>query len=212
MATLNTLITACAAAPESLLVQAEQQVALWERWLQPVTTDQHSGEDLSYNDDFQQMREEVNKLSGADTTLASELAEKLFTLHGKDVRVATYYIWARLHRDGEAGLADGLALLAGLISRFGETLYPLRAASRKTALEWLSSSRVLDSLSLYPEVDNADFERIVGALALIEQGLSNWDDASRPQFGGLYAALEHRLAQSGGPNAVVPQNSSGPSA
>ncbi|CNI02934.1 ImpA domain-containing protein [Yersinia kristensenii] len=211
MATITTLITACAAAPDSLLLKAEQQVTLWERWLQPVTTDQHSGEDLSYNDDFQQMREEVNKLSGADTTLASELAEKLLTLHGKDVRVATYYIWARLHRDGEAGLADGLALLAGLISRFGETLHPLRAASRKTALEWLSSSRVLDSLSLYPEVDNADFERIVGALALIEQSLSCWDDASRPQFGGLYLALEHRLAQSGGPNAVVPQNSSGSS-
>lgn len=69
--------------------------------------------------------------SGADTSLTCELAEKLFTLHGKDVRVATYYIWARLHRDGETGLADGLALLAGLISRFGETLYPLRAASRK---------------------------------------------------------------------------------
>ncbi|MBO1605281.1 type VI secretion system protein TssA, partial [Yersinia pseudotuberculosis] len=92
MATLNTLITACVAVPDSLLLKAEQQVTLWERWLQPVTSDQHSGEDLSYNDDFQQMREEVNKLSGADTTLASELAEKLLTLHGKDVRVATYYI------------------------------------------------------------------------------------------------------------------------
>lgn len=51
--------------------------------------------------------------SGADTTLTCELAEKLFTTHGKDVRVATYYVWARLHRDGEAGLADGLSCWPG---------------------------------------------------------------------------------------------------
>ncbi|BCU91042.1 type VI secretion-associated protein [Yersinia pseudotuberculosis] len=211
MATLTTLLTACAAEPEPLLQQARQQVALWERWLQPVTPDKHTGEDPGYDDHFQQMREEVNKLSGADTTLTCELAEKLFTTHGKDVRVATYYVWARLHRDGEAGLADGLSLLAGLITRFGEGLHPLRATSRKTALEWLAGSRMRDSLSLYPEVDKADFERIVGALALIEQGLSLWDEGVRPQLGGLYTALENRLAQSGGLNAVVPQNSSGSS-
>ncbi|MBO1632300.1 type VI secretion system protein TssA [Yersinia pseudotuberculosis] len=210
MATLNTLITACSAAPESLLPQAEQQVALWERWLQPVTADRHTGEDPSYNDDFQQMREEVNKLSGADTSLTCELAEKLFTLHGKDVRVATYYIWARLHRDGESGLADGLALLAGLVQRFGDALHPQRGNSRKLALEWLAGSRVLDSLSLYPEVAKADFERIVGALVLIEESVVDWDESSRPQFGGLYAALENRLMQSGGPDAVIPQNSSTP--
>lgn len=63
MATLTTLLTACAAEPEPLLQQARQQVALWERWLQPVTPDKHTGEDPGYDDHFQQMREEVNKLS-----------------------------------------------------------------------------------------------------------------------------------------------------
>ncbi len=209
MATLTTLLTACAAEPEPLLQQARQQVALWERWLQPVTPDKHTGEDPGYDDHFQQMREEVNKLSGADTTLTCELAEKLFTTHGKDVRVATYYVWARLHRDGEAGLADGLSLLAGLITRFGEGLHPLRTTSRKTALEWLAGSRMRDSLSLYPEVDKADFERIVGALALIEQRLSLWDEGVRPQLGGLYTALENRLAQSGGLNAWCRKTAAG---
>lgn len=207
MTTLSTLLTTCAAEPESLLPQAEKQAALWDKWLQPVTTDHPAGEDPGYNDDFQQMREEVNKLSGADTTLTCELAEKLLAGQCKDVRVATYYIWARLHRDGETGLADGLSLLAGLIGRFGETLHPLRANSRKTSLEWLAGSRVLDSLSLFPEVDKTNFARIIGALGLIEQGVRTWNESSRPELGALYAALENRLAQSGGMNAVVPQTS-----
>lgn len=205
MTTLTTLLTACAAEPESLLSQAENQVALWDKWLQPITPDQPAGEDPGYDDDFQQMREEVNKLSGADTTLTCELAEKLLASQCKDVRVATYYIWARLHRDGEAGLADGLSLLAGLIARYGENLHPLRANSRKTSLEWVAGSRVLDSLSLYPEVDKTDFARIIGALVLIEQGVRTWNESSKPELGALYAALENRLAQSGGMNAVVPQ-------
>lgn len=208
MATLTILQTACGAESEVLLTQSQLQVEFWDNWLQPLSSDNPAGTDPGYDDDFQQMREEVNKLSGADTTLTCELAEKLLTSQCKDVRVATYYIWARLHRDGEAGLADGLSLLAGLITRFGESLHPLRAASRKTALEWISGSRVLDSLSLYPEVEKNDFTRIVGALTLIEHALNNWDEASRPKLAALFTALENRLVQSGGMNAVVPQNSS----
>lgn len=208
MATLHTLLNACHADGINLSAQAQQQTALWENWLIPVSVDSPTGDDPGYDDDFQQMREEVNKLSGANTALVCELAEKLLTTACKDVRVATYYIWARLHTDGEAGLADGLALLAGLIGQFGDALHPQRANSRKLALEWLAGSRVLDSLSLYPEVTKADFERITGALVLMEDGVASWDETARPQFAGLYAALENRLAQSGGLDAVIPQNSS----
>lgn len=208
MATLHTLLVACQSGPDALLQQAQLHTQRWERWLAPITADAPTGDDPGYVDDFQLMREEVNKLSGADTDLLCELAEKLLTSVAKDVRVATYYIWARLHRDGEAGLADGLALLAGLMQRYGETLHPLRATSRKTALEWLASNRVLSSLSRYPEVTRTDFELIAGALTLAEQETERWDASLRPQWSALYAALENRLAQSGGLNAVIPQHSS----
>lgn len=208
MATLHSLLNASHAEQQALAQPVQQQIALWGKWLVPIAADSAVGEDPGYDDDFQQMREEVNKLSGADAGLVCALAEKLLTEACKDVRVATYYIWARLHIDGESGLADGLALLAGLVQHFGDALHPQRGNSRKLALEWLAGSRVLDSLSLYPEVAKADFERIVGALALIEDGVGGWDEPTRPQFGGLYAALEHRLMQSGGPDAVIPQNSS----
>lgn len=146
------------------------------------------------------MREEVNKLSGADTDLICTLAEKLLTTTTKDIRVATYYAWARLHRDGESGLADGLELLAGLMQRFGIQLHPQRERSRQGSLEWLASSRMLDSLSRYPEVNNADTLRIAGTLLLVEQVV----EGAVP--GALYLALETRLLKSGGPDAVVPQN------
>lgn len=206
MATLNSLLTACRYRADDLSPQVDQQTRHWENWLKPLTAEAPTGEDPGYNDDFQQMREEVNKLSGADTALICELAEKLLTTVSKDVRIATYYIWARLHRDGEAGLAEGLTLLAALIQRFGDTLHPWRANSRKAALEWLAGSRMLDSLSLYPDVTKEEFERITSALLLIEQGVATWEESARPGLGGLYASLENRLAQTGGLEAVIPQN------
>ncbi|HIC8747832.1 TPA: type VI secretion system protein TssA [Klebsiella aerogenes] len=200
MASVLTLISASQVAPEALAAQTQQRLLLWENWLQPVTAEQPTGDDPGYDDDFQLMREEVNKLSGANTDLICQLAEKLLTTVTQDIRVASYYAWARLHRDGEAGLADGLELLAGLMQRFGVSLHPQRDRSRRAALDWLASQRMLDSLSLYPEVCNSDALRITGALLIMEQA----QEGAVP--GALCAALETRLMKSGGPEAVVPQN------
>lgn len=208
MPSLHSLLSACQAEPEPLLQQARERVALWENWLLPVSGTSPAGEDPGYDDDFQQMREEVNKLTGADTELVCRLAEKLLTTTAKDIRVATYYCWAKLHREGEGGLADGLELLVGLLERFGAQLHPRRERSRKAALEWLAGSRIVGSLSLYPEVVRSDAHRTVGALLLMAQLAEQASEESRPRLGGLYNALASRLVSAGGVDAVVPQNAS----
>lgn len=209
MASITTLMAACQLEKDTMAAQVKSRLALWDNWLLPVSDDNSTGDDPGYDDDFQLMREEVGKLSGMDTELICQLAEKLLTTATKDIRVATYYVWARLHRDGEAGLADGLELLAALMKRYGAQLHPRRGRSRKAALEWLGSSRMLDSLSLYPEVIKREAERTAGALWLLEQCSAQTDEVERPQYGALYGALESRLQKSGGMDAVVPQNVSG---
>lgn len=206
MRSLTTLLTACQAEQGSLLAVTRERVALWDGWLQPLSATSPTGDDPGYDDDFQQMREEVNKLSGADTALIIRLAEKLLTTAAKDIRVATYYCWAKLHSEGEQGLAEGLELLAGLIERFGAQLYPQRDRSRRAALEWLAGSRMMDSLSLYPEVVREEAVRTTGALLLIAQLTESEPDDTRPELSALYCALESRLQKAGGVDAVVPQN------
>lgn len=204
MATLFSLINACQAETENLRSATAGRIALWDKWLQPISRENPSGDDPGYDDDFQQIREEVNKLSGADSDRICALAEKLLTCTAKDIRIATYYTWARLQRDGENGLADGLELLAGLLQRFTGQLHPRRDRSRCIALEWLCSSRMLDSLSRYPEVVKTDTLRITGALWWIEHSLA--EDPANPVLDSLYQALESRLITSGGVDAIVPQN------
>lgn len=208
MSTLQNLVNACQANDTQLRQQAQARKENWQPWLVPVSDVSPTGEDPGYNDDFQRIREEVNKLSGIDTELICTLAERLLTTTAKDIRIATYYCWARLHQEGEAGFAEGLELLAGLIQRYGTQLHPQRERSRNPALEWLAGSRVLDSLSLWPEVVRDDALRTAGALLLIRDGLESESEASRPDLNPLYTALESRLIKAGGVDAVVPQNAS----
>lgn len=206
MSTLQDLVAACQADKNLLSQQAQVRTESWHPWLAPVSDTSPTGADPGYDEDFQRIREEVNKLSGINTGLICTLAEKLLTGTAKDIRVATYYCWARLHQDGEAGFAEGLELLAGLLQHYGTKLHPQRERSRKPALEWLAGSRVLDSLSLWPEVVREDALRTAGALLLIRNSLETGPEASRPEMNALYSALESRLMKAGGVDAVVPQN------
>ncbi|WP_394547479.1 type VI secretion system protein TssA [Pantoea ananatis] len=206
MSTLQNLVVACQADDTQLRQQAQTRTENWQLWLATITDTSPTGEDPGYDDNFQRIREEVNKLSGIDTGLICTLAEKLLTSTAKDIRIATYYCWARLHQDGETGFAAGLELLAGLLKRYGTQLHPQRERSRKPAMEWLAGSRVLDSLSLWPEVVRDDALRTAGALLLIRDSLETEPEASRPELNALYSALESRLMKAGGVDAVVPQN------
>ncbi|TLU70310.1 type VI secretion system protein TssA [Enterobacter sp. MF024] len=208
MNTLQNLVVAFQADDIQLRQQAQVRPERWQSWLAPVSATHLTGEDPGYDDDFLRIREEVNKLSGIDTGLICTLAEKLLTTTAKDIRVATYYCWARLHQDGEAGFAEGLELLAILLQSFGMQLHPQRDRSRKAALDWLAGTRVLDSLSLYPEVVREDAQRTAGALLLLSDIMETEPETSRPELNALYSALESRLMKAGGVDAVVPQNAS----
>ncbi|MDF9721858.1 type VI secretion system protein TssA, partial [Serratia marcescens] len=50
-------------------------------------------------------------------------------------------------------------------------------------------------------------QRITGALLLMEQAFLTFDEVARPELGGLYQALDHRLVQNGGAGSLVPQTS-----
>jgi type VI secretion system protein VasJ len=203
MSTLQNLVAACQA--ETCCATGAGTHGKLASLACPGQRCQSDGEDPGYDDDFQRIREEVNKLSGIDTGLICTLAEKLLTTTAKDIRVDLLLLGASAP-GRRSRFAEGLELLAGLLQRYGTQLHPQRERSRKPALEWLAGSRVLDSLSLWPEVVREDALRTAGALLLIRNSLETEPEASRPELNALYSALESRLMKAGGVDAVVPQN------
>ncbi|URN97488.1 type VI secretion system protein TssA [Leclercia adecarboxylata] len=211
MSSSEDLLTACTTSQEErqrLITRAIDALSLWDSWLHPFTTGPETGDDPAYDDNFQLMREEINKLSGTDSGLLCDLAQKCLYECAKDIRVVTWYVQARLSRDGEKGLSEGLLLLVAMLTRYGQACHPHRPAARKAALEWLNSAKVIDALLLWPEVDSNDAGLTIGALNLLESAVAEWPEAEKPYFTGLCTALENRLARSGGMETLVPQNSS----
>lgn len=211
MSSPQALLSACATSQEEkqhLVIRATNALSLWDTWLHPFTSGSETGDDPAYDDNFQLMREEINKLSGTDSALLCELARTFLCECAKDIRVVTWYVQARLSRDGEKGLSEGLLLLVAMLTRYGQACHPQRPAARKAALEWLNSAKVTDALLLWPEVDSNDAGLTAGAINLLESAVAEWPDAEKPSFAGLCTALENRLARSGGMEALVPQNSS----
>lgn len=205
MSTLQKLVAVCQAEGAVLTDRAQTNIERWNAWLLPLSESAPVGEDPAYDDDFQQLREEINRLSGMDTRLICELSEKLLTTVCKDIRVATFYTWARLQEDGDSGLAEGLELLAGMLQRSGADLHPRRPSSRKSALAWLSGPKMLDSLARWPEADLEVTQRVAGALLLAEAALLPEEAESSP-FAGLSQALVTRLERCGGSPAPSPRS------
>lgn len=173
----------------------------WSDWLLPISPERPSGEDLTYHDLFQEMKEEVAKLSGVDYTLIIRESEHVIKQQSKDIRIATYYCLARLQLDGADGFADGLELLAGLLNKFGTSLYPSRNNIRKNAIEWLANAKFTEALNKLQPIPEASLSRIIAALNLIDQcgtKLLESDDPSQsaaPDLDALIRFFSNSLKQ-----------------
>ncbi|MEN7529292.1 type VI secretion system protein TssA [Cupriavidus sp. DL-D2] len=172
---------------------ARSTQARWESWLQPIRADAPAGDDPGYDDDFIAIKEEVAKLSDINDTLIVESAERLLKASAKDVRVAVYYAYGRMRRDGAEGVASAFELLSALIDRFGDQLLPIRAESRKAALEWLAGSTFTDRLDRVPGLNGAHLERTLSALALIQERTAQWPEVWRPALDALFRRFEGRV-------------------
>jgi len=112
-----------------------------ETWLQPISGDDPCGPDLEYDPDFMGMEEASRETPGqefgkdggeairiqgtaANWTEVRAKAEGLLS-RSKDLRVAVYLTRSLLHTDGFRGIADGLALIMGLLEQFWEAVHPL---------------------------------------------------------------------------------------
>ena len=82
----------------------DNNIHRWQEWLEPVSDDHPCGEDVAYTDDFEAIKIELAKLSGMDYRLILDASERLLKRESKDLRVATYYIFASLRDRGLAGV------------------------------------------------------------------------------------------------------------
>ncbi|NZA28598.1 type VI secretion system protein TssA [Luteimonas sp. SJ-92] len=125
--------------------------------LAPISDDSPCGEDASFSDLFDRIREArraddamlsqgewQTELKVADWRLALELSTQVLTGVSKDLQAAGWLAEALVARHGLDGARDGFAVVAGLIERYWDGLHPNAEGEdleeRAGRLAWLNGN------------------------------------------------------------------------
>jgi type VI secretion system protein VasJ len=117
-------------------------MSTWVEQLVKPLADNAVGIDPRNSDEFYDLKQEVTKLSGIDYNLIKSKSEIILSQQGKDLRVASYLILARLNLEGYQGFQEALALYDELLSNYGEQLYPQKSQSKIASVQWLNEPRI----------------------------------------------------------------------
>ncbi|MDR1064108.1 MAG: type VI secretion system protein TssA [Azoarcus sp.] len=121
-----------------------------ESLLAPISEEQPGGEDLAYSTLFEQIREarraDNPALTQGDWVTPVKLAEwdKVcawceagLRARSKDLQLAAWYVEALVREEGFVGAGFGFRLIAWLLQRYWEPLFPVDLEERTGKLAWL---------------------------------------------------------------------------
>jgi len=127
--------------------------------------------------DYVALREEMSKLThparpDVDWPYAEKLCLSLFEHNGVELQTAAWYTLVRTQRAGMYGLNEGLAILAALVSRQWENLWPRPVNARMEILSSLSKrlQQVMRTLPLIRS-DQSQLNQVEAHLKTLEKVL-----------------------------------------
>lgn len=101
-----------------------------------------SGEDPRYSDHFAQIKQEIDRLSGANFELVLKLSREVLISEGKDLRVAGYLILSTLYCKGIQELPEAITVYRMIMDSLWDGCFPAKANARAQAFAWLNSDRM----------------------------------------------------------------------
>ncbi len=111
----------------------------------PISDAAPAGEDASYDEEYEELVREIEKLSMVqspdnpiDWDKVAALGAVIISTRSKDLKIAAYMGIALLHTDGLPGLAVGVKILSDMAGAFWDILYPpkRRLRGRLNAVFW----------------------------------------------------------------------------
>jgi len=118
----------------------------------PIRDEAPAGESVTYDEDFQTLKTEIDKISAAsgqaDYERVAELARTILTEKSKDLRAAGYLVVGEARANGAEEMSEAIRAVRLLIDAYWEDLYPAkrRMRGRGSALQFVSD-RLADWVS-----------------------------------------------------------------
>jgi len=181
---------------------------LVEALLAPVSGENPCGDDIKYDDDFQELKAEVDLLGsgtgGVDFDRIVTLATKILTDKSKDLVSVGYLALGLSRTKGVEGMAEGVVAAQMLVERYWEKLYPAKAVRRRNSLQFLAD-RLKEWMLLQPrpkESDRVPLELAREALKGLQTFTMKALEYKAPALSGLMAALNEAIKRLPKPKPV----------
>lgn len=165
----------------------------------PISTDLPTGEDLSYDDAFERIENEVNKATNmfatevTDWQIVADTSLELLQNQTKDLRLALWLCRAQLEQAPTLDTLDfALKLYTGLIETFGKDLYPSRVRAQIANLEQFNQLLEKHTSKVSTQASEQDLEKLITDIRALDQTLElNFPDDS-PNFLPLIRGAEEQ--------------------
>jgi type VI secretion system protein VasJ len=139
----------------------------------PISPDQPTGSDVSYETEFDELEAEIRKLSlpsssgGIDWKKVGDLSALILAEQSKDLRAAGYFAVSQVHTNQIEGLAIGITVLHDMVEQFWDELFPpkKRMKRRLGALDWWleKTESAIKNIKFEP-IQNEKFEKLKSTL------------------------------------------------
>ncbi len=178
----------------------------------PVPGDAPAGIDMKYEDEFQELKDQIDAMGAATGDVSFDeivnLATSILSDKSKDLTVASYLILGLTRTSGYAGVAEGLASVRAVVEGFWEDAFPplRRIRGRQSALQFVAE-RTSDWVKQNKSVleDRDAIEVAQAEVAALQAFVTETMGEDAPAFSGLNRELRERLRLTPKPAAPEPE-------
>lgn len=185
--------------------------SLLEDLLKPISDSSFTGEDGSYDVDFEAARAEADKSSENNFNLMEETSKRFLLKKSKDMRALGYLTWSSAMNSGADAFAECVLAYCKLVMEHWDDIHPKRPTARANALKWLNGERVVALLGGISQHGSYEFllsasEELGKLNAFCDQKFPE----GPPSFLG-FAKIVKELAEKNKPKPIEEQAEASPS-
>lgn len=180
----------------------------------PISEGKPTGDDVRYDDAFQELKSEIDRIGSAATDIdydrILELSRKILREKSKDLNTAGYLIVGLSRTEGVKGLAEAFVIMHTLVETFWEQIHPDKPVRRRNAIqfatdrakEWLDLTYTEDKPT---EDDRVPFETLEMVVKKLQTFTMEQLAENAPALSGLTASLRDVMRRLPKPVAPEPE-------
>ena len=144
------------------------------RIVEEISSKNPVGDDWKYEDGYLAIETEIDKTMSAsnagdvDWKFIYDETTNILENKSKDLKIASYWLYAKWKLDSWSGLEEALPLYIELLSTYEERLFPKSIKVKLRILEWLHESLTLAFFKNIDTLDEKKFKTLMESLVLLE--------------------------------------------